>query len=583
MVQTEGKAQPAFAGKKAEKELATRLFRIFQARGRMFSESAPIRVGLAQLAEFMESQEAGEQNWAAKIDAALSASPDVFEREVTDDDVVVFVTTRAGVVPGATRERDAGHVLTERFKTPEPKRETPRSKRHLLRETVVETTSPWDAVPYAPDSWQAAIARELATQAAQQAHVYPIDQPGATVPEVDEIDDESLVVSEPVAQPVEAINLAEATDEQIADAIRGTLGRELSVAQWGDTWMAEDRVERFSRGDLRRIEDYLKEQDAPATDESIVQEVFRTRPNAPAYATTLFAVNYRLSRETREFEFVGTATHGVWALANAASPVSSKRKPAEIGQDYRFLLDYRTPPELVEEGIVEHVLTYYEYANGVLPLDANIGTIMPKPGFSDQRAARLTFESPQTFETVTAELRFPTSNRGGFVVGLEDFFATNLVPGAVLTIERTDRPTHFLLEYFQISRDDRKLLHLDERKGRYAFRSTTYYCAVQDDMLLEEDRFPKLADAKPLDERARRRPEQVVQATFERVGENRGSADAPRFRATIGDVLAAANIERPIGADLLRDILTSGTYQEFSADDSEEDTYYYQPEPVSGA
>jgi hypothetical protein len=105
----------------------------------------------------------------------------------------------------------------------------------------------------------------------------------------------------------------------------------------------------------------------------------------------------------------------------------------------------------------------------------------------------------------------------------------------------------------------------------------TYYCATQDDFLLTEGRFPKLADVKPLDDRARRRPEQVVQATFERVGENSGSAEAPQYSASFSDLLAAANIERPISAEYLRDILTSGTYPEFRADESGEDVYIFQP------
>jgi hypothetical protein len=133
------------------------------------------------------------------------------------------------------------------------------------------------------------------------------------------------------------------------------------------------------------------------------------------------------------------------------------------------------------------------------------------------------------------------------------------------------------LEYFQVSGEDRKLLYLDERKVKYAYRSTTYYCATQDDFLLSEGRFPKLADIKPLDDRARRRPEQVVQTTFERIGENVGTSDDPRYSASFGDLLAVANIERPISAEYLRDILTSGTYPEFSTDESSEDVYVYQP------
>ncbi|MEZ4572411.1 MAG: hypothetical protein R2849_19270 [Thermomicrobiales bacterium] len=139
------------------------------------------------------------------------------------------------------------------------------------------------------------------------------------------------------------------------------------------------------------------------------------------------------------------------------------------------------------------MLTFYEHRLGVLPLNANFATIMPKAAFNDQRATRLTFESPQTFETFEVDLRYPTSSRGGFLVGFEEFFAENLVPGAVVTIEATrDRETHFIIEYFQISRQDRKLLQFNERRNTFIFQSTTYFCATQDGMLIDDNHLSAL-------------------------------------------------------------------------------------------
>jgi hypothetical protein len=573
-------------GNAKQKELAGRLFRVFEAQGRFFSSNAPIRITLAQLAEFMGQQESGKADWSKDINAALSASKNVFLREEQDDEVV-FSTTRAGRVPVDANDIDQAHSLGKRFATPEPKRAIPPTRRlKPSRPSPYYIESPYTAT-------EPSISRSIPTSPVDETYVVVpttlptfVELPAtadedevAAVTAVPEEEVDEFVPAVPVAEPAsgETIDIASASDEAIADAIRASLGQELSVARWGDLWMMEDKVHRFSRGDLRRIEDFLREQGGISNDEEIVQDILGVRSNADEYAGTRFALNYRLSRETREFEYVGTNTAGVWSLSNQPSIGTTKRKPSEIGQDYRFLIDYRTPDEGLEEGIIEHILSFYEYVYGVLPLDANLATLLPQAGFADQRAARVTFESPQTGETIVTELRFATSNRGGFVAGLEQFFADNLVPGAVLTLERTDRPNHFLLEYFQVSGEDRKLLHLDERKGKYSFRSMTYYCATQDDFLLTEGRFPKLADVKPLDDRARRRPEQVVQVTFERVGENSGSADDPRYSASFSDLLAAANIERPISAEYLRDILTSGTYPEFSADESGEDVYVFQP------
>jgi len=575
LVQTQQDTELQFTGTAEQQELARRLQRVFMMQGRFFAETAPIRIPLDALVAFMQSQDGDSADWPGQVDAALSANGAIFARDERDEQVA-FVTTRLNRPPTDAPERSNPHVLSRRFATPVPKREipVPRRERSSLPDFVEALPTP--APAFEPDSWQAAVAESLraAEEAATQLEAERVAEEAASA-EFDFESEEPLASSVPTV--ADTVQVASASDEELAEAIRTTLGRELTVAHWGDNWMAEDRVQRFSRGDLRRIEDFLREQGDVAADTDIVEDVLGVRANAPEFETTRFAVNYRLSRETREFEYLGTDTAGLWGLANLPSVATPKRKASEIGQDYRFLLDYRTPPEPIEEGLVEHVLTFYEYVYGVLPLDANLGSIMPKAGFPDQRTARITFESPQTLETVIAELRFPTSNRGGFIAGLERFFASSLVPGAVLTIERTDQPAHFLLEYFQVSGDDRKLLHLDERKGRYVFRSTTYYCAIQDEMLLTESRFPKLADAKPLDERVRRRPEQVVATMFERVGETVGSAAAPRYWASFDDLLASSNVERPMSAEFLRDILASGTYQEFAADDTTENAFFYEP------
>jgi hypothetical protein len=564
-------AGPEFSGTAKQQELAARIFGIFQMQGRFFSQHAPISISLDDVAAFMSAQEPGNASWEADIDAALSASPQVFLRDEVDG-VVTFRTTRRGVAPGNIELASGQQMLAKRFAEPEPKRAAPTVRRATRQPSFILTG---DADDDMQPQWQ-----DVTPQDVRDAHAAAVEMSdlrgGETLADLNDTDD--LPVAAPAAVEIlPAADLATVSDEELADAIRSTLSRDIAIANWGDLWMNEDRVHRFSRGELRKIEDLLRDQDGLATDEDIVTDIFAVRPGTSEFDAMRFAVNYRLSRETREFEYVGADTSGIWVLPNHTPIGTTKRKPGEIGQDYRFLLDYRTPDEGIEEGLIEHVLSFYEYTYGVLPLDANIATLMPRPGFAEQRAARLTFESPQTTETVVAELRFPTGNRGGFIAGLEDFFAENLVPGAVVTIEKTDQPSHFLLEYFRVSGEDRKLLYLDERKGKYAFRSTTYYCATQDEFVISESRFPKLADTKPLEDRVRRRPEQVLAATFERIGEHVGSTDAPRYSATLNDLLVAANIERPISIELLRDILSSGTYQEFSLDENNEDVFIYEP------
>ncbi len=101
----------------------------------------------------------------------------------------------------------------------------------------------------------------------------------------------------------------------------------------------EDRVPRFSRGDLRRLRDYMQEKEQPLTDDDLVQDVLAVRPGSPDFALVRFAINYRLSNEHREFEFVGTGNQRFWSTSGLPQIGTTRRKLNEIGTDYRYLLD----------------------------------------------------------------------------------------------------------------------------------------------------------------------------------------------------------------------------------------------------
>src|SRR5262249_35816374 len=145
------------------------------------------------------------------------------------------------------------------------------------------------------------------------------------------------------------------------------------VANFGDQWMLEERVPRFSRGDLRRLREYLQEQEQPLTDEVLALDVLNGRPGAPDYDALRFAVNFRLSKEHREFEFVGTPNQRFWSTSSLPQIGTTRRKPNEIGSDYRYLLDESARPGS-EHTIpsVDHVLTFYEYYLGLLPYNAEM-------------------------------------------------------------------------------------------------------------------------------------------------------------------------------------------------------------------
>lgn len=608
---------PEFKGAKKNQGLVEQAWRVFLMQGAFFSADAPISIRLVDLAEYLTQM--GTKTDPKALGKAMDENDHIFAAEGSGDDVV-YVTTRSGTPPSAGEDNEQSHDLQERFKVPEPPRE-----RDLLRRSDRPTTlseSELEArsreAEYPEDSWQAAVAAALRDAGSEEesavetrdasvegeaerfdvsgllGEVMPTkqeeEQPAGVDVEEQLVEEtavaakpeatDEVIEESPVAVPeteIELVDIREATDEELRRAIEEALSQDDEIVRWGDTWMAEERVPRLSRGDIRRLQEFLGEAEGPLTDVDLVQDLRGILPNADEFETERFALNYRMSQESRHFEFVGTASVGRWTTTQLQPIGTDKRRASEIGQDYRFLLEYATPDPNLEEGIIEHVLTFYEYNLGVLPYDANFQTLLPAAAFDGQRATRLTFESPATYETFDIELRYPTGNRGGYLIGFERFFQDNLVPGAVLTIEATDDETHFVIEYFQMSRQDRKLLHFDTKRNKYVFKQSTYYCATQDEMLIEDNHFERLANVEPLSEGVKRNPDQVVAATFERIGERIQDGDAMKYRASFVDLLAVANVERPVSAALLKDILESGSNPEFQPDESEEDVYVYAP------
>jgi hypothetical protein len=552
MVQQQERPTLKLAGTKREQELAAKVRELMQARGMFMSANAVVRVSASSLATFLESQ--GESGGISALLAAISANADVFSIEGTEDDPII-ATTREGRAPVEVSPPST-HTFANRFINPLPKPERPATPRPRPRAATpdVDVMAEIQLEPV-----EAAVEPEIAAELVAE----PIEE----APPV--------VARTITTQLVTPTDVADVDDINLALALRERLASDPRVANFGEQWMMEDRVPRFSRGDLRRLRDYMQEKEQPLTDEDLAQDVLGVRPGSADFELVRFALNYRLSNEHREFEFVGTANQRFWSTSGLPQIGTTRRKLNEIGTDYRFLLDlsadeaaYHTRPS------IDHTLTFYEYIHGLLPYDSEMQELLPAPMTSNQKSAVLTFECPQSFTTYLVELRHPTPNRGGFVLGLDDFFTENLIPGAIISIQRTENDGHYRVEYLAEAPQSEQLLELDERRAqRYVFRPTTYACGVDPTQILDESRFGRLANEKPLDEKIRRRPEAVVAATFERIGDDRDG----NFSADFQTLLAGVNIERPMSEKLLRAILDNDDSGAFSRDPEAQDSYTYVP------
>ena len=560
-----------FAGSPKDREAASQVFKALAARGRFMSDNAPIRVPVAHVAAYLDAQ--GIKGGETKVRAIAEDNPGVFLLQ-GEGDAMVIVTSKAGRTP-VLAEPPAVHTFKQRFMTPKPKSAAPVIPvRERARIDERWTTLVIDPSLIAADTDYEEEVEAVAETIAEIEQVIEAIEPVAELElEIEEVAaaaSPSRTITSPVITPTDVTGV---DDVELATAIRERLTSDPRVAVFGEQWMMEDRVPRFSRGDLRRVREYIQEQEQPLTDDAIVQDVFNVRVGSPDFELNRFAVNFRLSRE-KDFEFVGTGNQRFWSTTGLAPIGTTRRKPNELGSDYRYLLD-ETPAHIAYRSVdkVDHILTFFEFAHGLLPYDADLQRLLPMPVEDGQRAAVLTFECPQSYTTYLVELRFPTPNRGGFVLGLDDFFSENLVPGAHVTISRTENDGHYRVEYIAESSQSERLLELEERKSRYVFRPTTFACSADPAMLLTETMFGRLNGEKPLDEKVRKRPEAVVAATFERVGESRDG----NFSASFATLLAGVNIERPMSAHLLRETLDKDDTGAFSRDPDLDDAYTYVP------
>lgn len=572
----------SFAGPESQRQLAEQIFGLARFQSRFFATTAPITLRRDDLVAFLSQQRKGidRQALAAEIDAALASNSAIFARQETADGVVSFVTTRAGVAP-VEHQEDTEHTLPERFLNPVEIAPPPPPSRPALRIADAWTQRPvFDGLPDDLDGVDGASDDVVVpANGAAEASLATAE------PVTSEVSAASPASSAPAPEPVPAPatpvapdavgSLADLPVEALRAALAARLATDDRFVAFGDQYYNEDLVDRYSRGDIRRIREYIQEVTEPLADDALLQDLFGRRPNDPAYESARFSINYRLSREKRDFEFVGTRDARLWSIPGLPPIGTTLRKASELGQDYRYLLD-EPPAELSEP--VTHVLTFFEWLYGLLPLDGALRQIVPPPYLDEQKTAVLRFDAPDLYVSFLVDVRYPTGNRGGYIVGFDEFYREYLVPGAVVTIDRSAESNgQFVIRYARPAQREERLLQIDERRNRYVFRPQAITSQVDNDWLLLESRYPRLANVKPLDDRERRQAALVVGAAFERAAENVGTKAEPLYWSTPEELLPVVNIERPFSLRALREVLESPQFPQFSPDPETAGAFFYEP------
>jgi hypothetical protein len=353
------------------------------------------------------------------------------------------------------------------------------------------------------------------------------------------------------------------------------------IVRFGGKLYPEAALITLGKNDLRRIREYIIEANEPLTDLAIISDLYHQRQSDEVFR---FSLNYRLSRE-KDFEFVGVEGANLWSVKGLPAIGSKRIKASEMAQLTAYLvegyddtLNQEEIEEIEQAGAFSRQITFFEWAYGTLALDAGLNALLPDPLLTDQRSAVLRFDSPQHFSSHFVEVRYPTSNRGGWLQGLEDFFREYLVPGAVITLEQTDDPSIFTISYEEIAGGAaERILTLDEKKNKFTFNDVDFFSAVNEEMLPTQQRYGRLKNLKVLPTNERRKSDVVLQHVFEVMGEQVGTREEPAYQADIDTLYVAYNVLRPASRSFLVSLLNAN--DDYVEEEPDSGIYTYRPEP----
>lgn len=574
-----------FQGSAEEQALAQQVFDVMtRSYGALFAREALVRQSLSNLSGFLAQQQGvAADDLVPRIDAVVRNNSQIFAREERDGDVIV-TTSRAG--RPIARGVDNMHTFRDRLY--EPLRPLPVDDLENIVTTVRQVIPAPEPVLIS-SFWRGAgqetveAADATPVLAEQAAPVAPLAQPVAApiAPVAPTPAMTAIVLSDGTAVDLSLPfqQLLEQHGPDLQAEVRTALEQDplRRVVSFGDRYFAAEALPNFGKNDLRRIRDFILEQGEPISDAVILTDLYRERPTNTNFDMVRFALDYRLSRE-RDFEFVGMPGANLWSAKGLPAIGGKRLKASDLGQLYGYLADgYDDAEEEGSTDMVLHTLTFFEWVYGVLPLDASLRELLPDPLLDDQRTAVIRIESPQHYSHYVCEVRYPTGARGGWVWGLEHFFQEYLVPGVAISFTRTDEPNVFTATYDEAPETEAKLLHLDEKRNRFAFMSMKYYAAVDEELLPSQGRYGKLRNLKVLPMTERKKADAVLAHVFEMVGEQLGSKEEPLFWITFDELHLALNVLRPFSRVYLTHLLSSDAV--FNADETTVGAWYYKPTP----
>ena len=631
----------SFKGTEGQQQLAAEIYQLMTTQGALFAMDAPIKQSLDNLAEFLSQQSKRDRSLVAQeIDAALSENGELFARQEVEGSVL-YVTSRIGVYRPREAEvnhsfRQRLHDPENPLPIDDISVVVSTSRPAITTVEPVFISDYWQVQAgfsqvVLPGDIQAVASSVAIEELKSEPTILAAAEPVVAEPAVVEpvVAEPAIVPAEkpvakpaekpvakpaekPVAKPAEPVRRESTprfTQISIGDGVTIDLSRPVAeivaeqgaslrklftdkleqdplrrIVSFGRRQYPEVSVASLGKNDMRRIREYILEIGEPALDTQIIADLYYHNPRQGDFEGFRFSLNYRLSRE-KDFEFVGVEGASLWSVKGLPSIGTKRVKASEMAQITSYLtenfddsLAEQSAEAILESKTVNRLLTFFEWEYGILPLNASLAALLPAPMLPDQRSAVLRFESPQHYTNYLVEVRYPTGNRGGWIQGLEEFFHEHLVAGALITIGRGEGANVFTLSYEEASETTERLLTLDEKKNKFAFANISYYCAVDSDRVLSQQRYGKLKNLKSLPMNERRKADAVLEHVVETVGDQLGRNSEPRYRINLDDLFVTFNVLRPASRPLLSSLLEHG--KDFAPDTERVGSYIYTPEPT---
>ncbi len=349
------------------------------------------------------------------------------------------------------------------------------------------------------------------------------------------------------------------------------------VFSFSGRWLPDVLLAPLTDDDLRRIRELLVGRGEAVSAEEILKELFGITPQHGHFERWRFALGYQLQQKGQELgvEFVGVGQAWRWAVATA--PEERPERPRRLRGTERLPITYTSPEQIATALTLddewldvpeekrpdeewsptrqtwEYVLTYYDWAHGVLPYNRQAREIIP-PLAEGQRRAVFRFLAEQVddrpFEVALyADPRAPWLSGQG----LKDLFAGYLVPGAFIWVDRTEDPVVYKIRYRPTPPQRRRLIFFEEGRLRPVIQEVEIACEVDESMLLAEGRYTNIEALRRLDAIDRRTAPRVLATIFEVIGEKDEARGV--YRARFNDIFPLLCVTKPYSRSYVQQIL----------------------------